>query len=313
MKKVKPNQQTQFNGCINYTQKLSKLKEENGITLIVLLVTVILLVILASVAIVQITGDEGIITSTETATDSYRYQQYKEQIEQLVHSIIINDSLAGKTTTVTSMAESMLNESWIKEAVPNEETKDIIVTVDAGYVYQVYFDETTGMQGVESVGTDDGASFPVVQASYDKENYTINVTASCEDGIEKIELIYKGEVVQTAKSETASFEVKESGWYQVKAVSNKGKTRYVNVRVSNEVEAPTIAVTSTGAKENDWYGKDNIPVEITITAEEGASGIYYRTSTIQDYIYVEGKIATFTINTIRKNNCICLCSKYKRK
>ena len=47
--------------------------------------------------------------------------------------------------------------------------------------------------------------------------------------------------------------------------------------------------------------------------EKDHAGIYYRTSTIQDYIYVEGKTATFTINTTRKNNCICLCSKYKGK
>ena len=159
------------------------------------------------------------------------------------------------------MAEDMEQESWIKSAVPNEESKDIIVTVQEGYVYQVYYDELTGMSGVDNIGTEDGASLPTVTATYNKETYTIEVTASCEDGIEKIELIYGGEVVQTANSETASFEVEESGWYQVKATSGKGKTRYANVRVSNEVGVPSIEITSTGESENDWYGKDNVPVE----------------------------------------------------
>ena len=305
--KVRPNQKA-LKGSIYHAQNKSKIKEEKGITLIVLLVTIILLVILASVAIVQITGDEGIITSTEVAVEEYDYQQYKERLEQLAHSIILADSLAGRTTTVTSMAEAMLNEAWIKEAVPNEESKDIIVTVDKGYMYQVYYDELTGMIDINGVGTEGGegtggtggiiASLPTITASYDKENYTINATASCEDGISKIELIYKGEVVQVSNSDTASFEVEESGWYQVKATSSKGKTRYVSVRVSNEVEAPTIAVISTGAKENDWYGKDNVPVEVTISTEEtNVNRIYYRKSTETDYSYVEGQTAKVTINT----------------
>ncbi len=299
--KVKPNKNALILGLINYTQKQGtniKIKEEQGITLIALLVTVILLVILVGVAVSQITGDEGIIVGTEEAVDDYKYQQYKEQIEQLVHSIILADSLAGRTTTVTSMAEDMEQESWIKSAVPNEESKDIIVTVQEGYVYQVYYDELTGMSSVDNVGTEDGASLPTVTATYNKETYTIEVTASCEDGIEKIELIYGGEVVQTANSETASFEVEESGWYQVKATSGKGKTRYANVRVSNEVGAPSIEVTSNGESENDWYGKDNVPVEVTISTEEGnVSGIYYKKNTDTDYTYVEGKSTLVTINT----------------
>ena len=299
--KVKPNKNALILGLIDYTPKQGtniKIKEEQGITLIALLVTVILLVILVGVAVSQITGDEGIIVGTEEAVDDYKYQQYKEQIEQLVHSIILADSLAGRTTTVTSMAEDMEQESWIKSAVPNEESKDIIVTVQEGYVYQVYYDELTGMSSVDNVGTEDGASLPTVTATYNKETYTIEVTASCEDGIEKIELIYGGEVVQTANSENASFEVEESGWYQVKATSGKGKTRYANVRVSNEVGAPSIAVTSNGESENDWYGKDNVPVEVTISTEEGnVSGIYYKKNTDTDYTYVEGKSTLVTINT----------------
>ena len=277
----------------------TKTKEEKGITLIVLIVTVILLVILTSVVVAQITGDEGIITSTEVATEEYSYIQYKEQIEQLVQGIIMKDSLNGNTTTVTSIAEEILKESWIKSAISNEEAKDIIVTVEKGYMYQVYYDEEAGIQGVENVGTDDGVSLPTLTATYNKENYTITANATSEDGILKIELIYKGEVVQTVNSDMASFEVENMGWYQVKAISNGGKSRIVNVRTSNEIQKPVIAVTSEGAKENDWYGKDSIPVEITISSDEAnVTGIYYRLNAFGEYNYIEGKVGTFTINTV---------------
>ena len=290
-----------MNGFINCTQKQGtniRIKEEQGITLIALLVTVILLVILVGVAVSQITGDEGIIVGTEEAVDDYKYQQYKEQIEQLVHSIILADSLAGRTTTVTSMAEDMEQESWIKSAVPNEESKDIIVTVDKGYVYQVYYDELTGMLEIEGIGKDDGSSYPTLTAYYDETKGTVEATASCEGGIARIELIYKGEVVQTANTETASFEVTETGWYKVKAIANNGNERYANVRVTGKIKAPIIAITSSGEKENSWYGKDNVPVEVTISTEdEKVAGINYKKNTDENYTYVEGKNTKLTINT----------------
>ena len=83
--KVRPNHYALIKGYINSTQKsyeFKKTREERGITLIALLVTIILLVILVGVTVSQITGDEGIIVGTEEAVDDYKYQQYKEQIEQ---------------------------------------------------------------------------------------------------------------------------------------------------------------------------------------------------------------------------------------
>ena len=138
--KVKPNK----------NQKIDIIKQEAGITLLILIITVIILVILTTVTLI-ITGSGKIITGSEIAVDDFKYQEYKEQIEQVVQSIIINDSLLGKVTTVTTMAEDMLNETWIMEASPNEESKDIIVIVDAGYVYQVYYKETIGEMNVDHI------------------------------------------------------------------------------------------------------------------------------------------------------------------
>ena len=83
--KVRPNQMAYLIRCINHSQKLNKLaktKEERGITLIVLLVTIIVLVIISAVAINIALGDNGIITSTETATRNYTIAEYQEIIEE---------------------------------------------------------------------------------------------------------------------------------------------------------------------------------------------------------------------------------------
>ena len=299
--KVRPNKNALMNGYINCTQKsrkTCKIKEERGLTLIALIVMTIILVILSAVAIRGITGDEGIIVGTETATENYVIEQYREQIQQLVQSIILKDSLVGKITTVTSMAEDMEEEDWIKSAVPNEENGDIIVTVDAGYIYQVIYDEETGETDVEYVGKEDGTEMLTLTARYDKSTGIIEAQASCDGGIARIELIYKGETVQEVTSDTANFEVEETGWYQVKATANNGKTRYVNVRVTGKLEGPIIAITSNGEQENGWYGKDNVPVEVTISTENAETvGIYYKKNTDTDYTYVEGKSTVLTINT----------------
>ena len=113
--KTKPNNPI---GFINCTQKQEKerIKEDNslsliknglkrvpqffhaeeGITLIALIIMVILLILLAMVSIKAVTGKEGILASSSNIANEYVIQQYGEQIEQLVHSIILKDSLMRK-------------------------------------------------------------------------------------------------------------------------------------------------------------------------------------------------------------------------
>ena len=85
-------------GFINYTQKQKKeMKQgEKGITLIALIIMIILLILLAMVSIKAVTGKEGILASSGNIANEYVIQQYGEQIEQLVHSIILKDSLMRK-------------------------------------------------------------------------------------------------------------------------------------------------------------------------------------------------------------------------
>ncbi len=278
-------------GFIKHTQK------QEGITLIALIIMVILLIILAMVSIKALTGKEGILASSSNIANEYVIQQYGEQIEQLVHSIILKDSLIGKKTTVTSMAEEMEKEDWIKSAVPNEEAKDIIVTTTDGYIYQVYYDEETGKKEIDYIGKEDGEGIPTIKASYDKIKAMITAEAECKGGIKEIQLIYKGEIVETQQGETANFNVQKTGWYKIKAVANNGKTRSTWIRVSSTVTAPLIEIISNGEQENDWYGKDDKLVEIKIsTNNQTATGIYYKTNKDEDFNFIEGREATLTIS-----------------
>ncbi len=200
------------------------------------------------------------------------------------------------------MAEEMEEEDWIKTAVPNEEAKDIIVTTTDGYIYQVYYDEETGKKEIDFVGKEDGEGgsdtegIPEITASYDKVKAVITANASCKGGIKEIQLTYNGEIIQTQPGEIANFDVKQTGWYEVKGVANNGKTISTWVRVSSTAVAPLIEVISDGEIENDWYGKDDKPVEVKISTDNPTvTRVYYKTNKDEEYTYVEGKEATLTI------------------
>ena len=69
------------------------------------------------------------------------------------------------------------------------------------------------------------------------------------------------------------------------------------VRVSSTVVAPLIEVISDGAIENDWYGKDDKPVQVRISTDNPtATKLYYKTNKDEEFNFVEGRETTLTIN-----------------
>ena len=71
--------------------KILKEKEEKGITLIALVITIILLLILAGVAIAQITGENGLFARAKQAKERTLIAQYKEKIELIREELQIAD------------------------------------------------------------------------------------------------------------------------------------------------------------------------------------------------------------------------------
>ena len=71
------------------TAKKQKLKENKGITLIALVITIIVLLILAGVTIATLTGDNGILTKTNNAK-----AQTDEAAEREAIGIAYNGAIA---------------------------------------------------------------------------------------------------------------------------------------------------------------------------------------------------------------------------
>ena len=61
--------------------EMKKLKKNNGITLIALVITIIVLLILAGVSISMLTGDNGILMKAQRAKDVTQISSEKEALQ----------------------------------------------------------------------------------------------------------------------------------------------------------------------------------------------------------------------------------------
>ena len=74
------------------------MKEQKGITLIALVITIIVLLILAGVSIAMLTGDNGILTKAGDAGDRSAESEFEESVKLVVAEIVLNQK-AGESTS----------------------------------------------------------------------------------------------------------------------------------------------------------------------------------------------------------------------
>ncbi len=235
------------NRCLGYD--LSNLKKncysELGITLIALVVTIVILVILAAIVLRTFTGTNSLIDTTMDVATESEIAKYKGMLDEKVRSIIIDYSIRGLTPKVTDIAKELIKEDWVISAIPNadEETSeaDIIVTVENGYVYDIFYDSIYGKINIDYIGKIDPSRgsaedlaklLPKLKLDYEPITAIITATASSEEGeIEKVEIIYKGEVKETVENRDnsnpfiAQFNVGDTSVYEPRMVSSKGYSK----------------------------------------------------------------------------------------
>ena len=316
---------------MNQIHKSTKRHPERGITLISLITTIIILVILTAIVVKTITGDNSLIGATTSATENYKIEQYKELISAEVIGTIQTDMIRGEKTTLESLAENIKKnvEGVVDATINQDETlnnKDILVTTEEGYIFQIIYDEETGDFKIEYGGKGDIEGLPRIVATYNKATSTIEATASISKGkIISLELIFNGESLkgdQGSTNEKLTRKIAESGLYQIKATADNGKTRSAYIRVTDidgSIAAPNIEVTKGVMGQEGWYKSD---LEITISLSgETATEIHYlitnsnsvadanKSETVgEDGFEVhKGNTKTIPITTLRKHNNLCIC------
>ena len=94
-------------------------KNQSGITIVTLVITIVILIILAGISIGSITNDNGIINQATNAKNDMQYQQWSEQID----SAIIDVESKHVNPTFDEVVQELIDKGIIdKENQVNKET-----------------------------------------------------------------------------------------------------------------------------------------------------------------------------------------------
>lgn len=91
-------------------------KQEKGVTLVALVITIIVLLILAGVSIAMLTGDNGVLTKSQTAKEESAKAEIKEQVMMAINEIIMNanDVTNSSSGKIGDVERSSLNKATLE-------------------------------------------------------------------------------------------------------------------------------------------------------------------------------------------------------
>ena len=112
-----------------------KKKENKGITLIALVITVIILLILAGVTIATLTGDNGILTKASEAREQTEIAVETEAIKLAYNGAITGNK--GEGVTSSQLQEELRKNGYANATALDNEDGTITVTFETGNAYTV--------------------------------------------------------------------------------------------------------------------------------------------------------------------------------
>ncbi len=98
---------------MNYEKNIKK--QNNGITLIALVITIIVLLILAGVSIAMLTGDNGILTQSKQAKIETAKGSLKEEINLMIQKRKIDEATGKKVSLKEELEKEITGEKVIEE------------------------------------------------------------------------------------------------------------------------------------------------------------------------------------------------------
>ena len=152
----------------------TKFKENKGITLIALVITIIVLLILAGISIAMLTGENGILTQAQRAKEATEIAAAEEaaQLEQLENEMTGNSYLTSKGVNSPDLLSGMTKVSFI---LPEGSTKgEVVKEGDANFDENNWYDYKNS-EWANAV-TEDGSYWVwIPRFAYKIEGETIDV------------------------------------------------------------------------------------------------------------------------------------------
>ena len=85
------------------------MKNQKGITLIALIITIVVILILSAVSINMVIGENGLINKTTSATEAYAKAQIKEKVEIAVMTTYVKNN--GKMPSLKESINQISHET----------------------------------------------------------------------------------------------------------------------------------------------------------------------------------------------------------
>ena len=260
--------------------------EAQGITLIALVITIIVLLILAAVSIATLTGDNGILTKAQTASEKTKQETEKEQIK-IAYSTVVTDKMEkgekGEKGVTAGELEIELQKLEPKAtAVEGAEEGKIEVTFPSGNKYTIDSNgKITGPTNEGSGGSTSQGVAPEVKVTVEKtgDNKSIikvEVTNEVEtvDSITVTNLDTGDTPVEvTVNGKTGSVQVEKNGTYKIEV---KATTEGVQKTGETTIVVNVIPVTFTteqGKIDVIWVNKANQKIDAPLVPDTLPSGM----------------------------------------
>ena len=255
-------------------------KNNHGITIIALVVTIIVLLILAGISIVSITGDNGIINKSDEAKVETEIATYKEQLEVIKHGEYADDYTINIDDFLDKYAKAVKEDKMFrkaKEVTADHENKVVIVVTKEGYRFEVTIEDTTYVGSEEGGGnTEVDISKVKITITSTPENWTRDkVKVKITSNVTRVSKEYSIDGGKSWNKYENEIEVQDNGTeIQARGVNEKNeKTEVVKKKIENidRLAPNTFAPTIKGIKNRLEITASTIDKEAT--AKDGKSGI----------------------------------------
>ncbi len=152
------------------------LKQNKGITLVALVITIIVLLILAGVSIALVVGDNGVLTQSKNSSDATKMGQMKEALGLAITSCQTN-YLSNYASNASTNFDAIVNAKTISDALANYDSSYYLVKGASGSGTAVSTNDTFGQSGVSYMVTD-GKNFLKVDIARSGNGTGIGLTAT---------------------------------------------------------------------------------------------------------------------------------------
>ena len=282
-------------------KKTNKSKQEKGITLIALVLTIIVLMILAAVSVATLTGDNGILTKAQEARETTKKAEIEEQLRLAQLSAKIKKS--GGDITISDILQELESQGVDFEKEDDGNT----IIIDGKYVYELNETENGDIsfeyQGTVSKPKPKVESIEIINKTETSIQVKVTVNWRNEGGTLKYYIKEEGAVDYTFKEEQEeekyTFELAQNKTYskiKVEAIAPNGETAYLEIDIKT---GPTINMDLTEITATT----NSITIKANATdLENGIAKYYFSNNDGVNWYPKDGQVKnSYTFNNLTQN------------